>query len=164
MGLSMRARDVLEILPSGSLVELDTAAELSIEITGRLTSEALEAIYAMTACNCTVDFESSLLSLTRRRVRFSSVNTFKSGLDPRTESEREAAAFADSLKVIDVDELIPTWHIVSTDCTYLHISRLLCISHDAFLEQVGDRGYHYDMAKKEVVVYFPLVLKRKRSP
>jgi len=165
MALSRRAVDVLGILSQGSLVDMDTKEELTIEVRDRLTSSTLRKVYEAAGPDIhgTIDFDSRMLRLTRKRVHFVSKLTFKSQLRATTEGEREAVAFADKLAVIDVDDLIPSWRLESTDCTNLHIGRLLCVSHDALLRQVPpDVPFYYDLKSKEIVVQFPLMKKRKR--
>ena len=165
MALSRRATDVLGVLDAGSMVDTDTDDELTLEVRGRLTSSTLTKVYAAAGPDThgVIDFEHMMLRLTRQPIHFASKLTFKSMLRATTEGEREAVAFADKLTVIDVDDLIPSWRLETTDCTNLHIGRLMCVSHDALLKQVPSGvPFYYDLKKKDIVVQFPLTNKRKR--
>lgn len=170
MALSHAAQDVLRVLPDGSLVELDelpTKLSIAVPDTTILSAGTMDRMLQCFTYDvfAIVDFERSTVELTNTKATFKKMAPLNFQLTATTESEKIAVRFANRMDVIDFDFLVPELRISNTDeCTLLHISKLLRISHHALADQLEESStLQYNMDTQEIILTFPKTNKRKRS-
>jgi len=174
MALSKEGRDILNLLPSETYVEVETDYRIELEVApdfiidGELIQHMCRLYRHGSAepVRCSIDFLHRTIQLRRGGVVVVERCSRASGLTAVTESERAAVNAADQIGVIDHDDLIPTFAMETDDAhTTLMISGLVHISHDALLHGLRDLpqcGVQYNMGDSTVSVRLPRANKRKR--
>ena len=168
-----RACDVLDMLPDGAVLIADNSTYLSFSVprNGELTSDCLDGLYEqLFTTKVDVDFGTCMVGVHYNTDPFelieqgSPINTVQ--LQADTESERLAAAFAQSLGCIDYDNLQPRFTIETEGgVTSLLISRLHRVSHCALAAQLAPECtrvvYRFD--SKDIAVRYAARKKRKAA-
>jgi len=168
-----RACDILDMLPDGAVLFADNPTYLSFSVprNGELTSDCLDGLYEqLFTTKVDVDFSTCMVCVHYNTDPFelieqgSPINTVQ--LQADTESERLAAAFAQSLGCIDYDNLQPRFTIETEGgVTSLLISRLHRVSHCALAAQLGPECtrvvYRFD--SKDIAVRYAARKKRKAA-
>ena len=168
-----RACDILDMLPDGAVLFADNPTYLSFSVprNGELTSDCLDSLYEqLFTTKVDVDFGTCMVGVHYNTDPFelieqgSPINTVQ--LQADTESERLAAAFAQSLGCIDYDNLQPRFTIETEGgVSSLLISRLHRVSHCALAAQLAPECtrvvYRFD--SKDIAVRYAARKKRKAA-
>lgn len=167
MAISESATDILRALPADTILYDDTNQYIRVKVPRDST---IESTTIARWTGIVVDFRTQLITIQTSSDSVSSPrdpvdnSPRKSGLKPQTESERTAAAMADSMGCIDCDNLVPSYELQSTHAsTQLLIGRLLQVNDDALRDHLPVQATHYvyNMKKRVTIVHFSSDRKRK---
>lgn len=174
MALSQIARDVLELLPKETCVDIETddGIEIALPKGACIRSSTLDSICSAyqagseKSVRCSIDFFNDIIRLKQGGIVIVQNTHFPSGLTGTTEGETAAIRLAERLGVIDHDDLIPKFTVDTTEThVCLNIMGLLNVCHDALVYYLKDQPSYtleYDMAQSTVSVLLPRLNKRKR--
>ena len=164
MELSETARDILERLPSGSVVYEDNEGSITIQLSEgvSITSSMLSGIKG-----CRVNFRTRLLSIREPDDDDDDrlpTSPRQCTLQGTTESELHAVEMVREMGCIDTDQLVPQCTIsTASRYTTLFMSKLLEVDNDALRSYLSPHAAHYtyNLSSRKIEVVFPAVQKRK---
>ena len=173
MPLTREALDVLSVIPEqhNAFVEIDTDIHLCIglpqctEISGE-TIEDMRDTWNKPHSAVSVDLQSCKVHLKQVATDTASVRCNCVLPKAVTASEKKAVVLASKLGIIDYDDLIPQYKLLTCDkYTELNITGVLHIKHDAIQRHVEPDGLllAYKLANREIAVLFARENKRKRG-